>query len=357
MDTPLAVPGLDVPEQDLYFSPDYTDMLNGLSHQSAFDLDAFSLPPDTEAQHLTNLFTAESEPMDLDHISRLQQNSNDPALLELLTTHEPSLPSSGYVASRSLGSDGRNTENVEGANAALQDSSYSSRVHHGRSMHGCMTRCLCFLQELTPDGVTDADSSIGDGDEGDPPQMTASFESVTTQARTALDAVNEILQCACSHNSVLLFNLALVLFRILEWYDACTDADGEGLEDDSMAGCHTSEKIRKSFIIRKPSRLTLRDYDIETSQHNSVVCQIVLSSLHDVHSTSKLLVQKLSCPEKGESPPGSSPTLSAHARKPSSDSFQHPSITNANLAQSLTSTLQRNLAELGQKCIRRLSEA
>lgn len=230
---------------------------------------------------------------------------------------------------------------------------------HDKSFsRGCLARCLCLLDRLTPQWTT-APCTQDDKEKSSMP-TSASFESVIEQNQAAVDAVDEILKCSCSRNSVLLFALALVMFKMLGWYTACVNATprapGEQESDDPESMVPASSIGRRPSIVRRPSQSTMLGYEMDINYEDRIVCQIVLSRLYSVRRTLNVLTERLTATEEKQDFPNSSTeriidiTESLLLHGPAFDAS-----TPSNLGQSLAINLRSHLHELCENIVEILS--
>lgn len=231
--------------------------------------------------------------------------------------------------------------------------------HHEHSFQGCLTRCLCFLEELSPHAISD---SAPLSEDGSVEQPSASFEAVLSQTQTAIDAVDDMLKCRCSRNLVLACNLGLTVSRTLQWYDACLCPSGDSEQDDitiqprKNGASQNHNPFQQN--VRRPSQVTLADYDVEPDQWLRVSCQMVLPRLHATRATLKVL-----CPRLADADHYSDPSYmlaqDESKRWSGSASNQSPNPVPGpeNFGDSLARNLQCNLNKLVQKCVRLLSES
>ncbi|KAH7396379.1 aflatoxin regulatory protein-domain-containing protein [Pyrenochaeta sp. MPI-SDFR-AT-0127] len=239
-------------------------------------------------------------------------------------------------------------------NGDLPSSPSSLKKHSSR---GCLARCLSRLDQLTPQWS--GTSCTQDGEKG-PMATSESFESVMAQNQAALDAVDEILSCPCSQNSVLLISVALVLFKMLGWYTACASAAPhapKGHSSDDLESITPSSSLgQKPPIVRRPLQSTMQDYEMDIDYEDRIVCQIVLSSLYNVRRTLNVLTQRLTAAEDRQGSPNSSAKLMFTATE--NLLLEGPALNSSNpsnLGQSLASNLSYHLHELCENIIKTLS--
>jgi Aflatoxin regulatory protein len=233
-----------------------------------------------------------------------------------------------------------------------------SSAHGEHSSRGCLARCLCLLDQLTPQWT--AAPCTQNKEKSSMPTPT-SFESVIAQNQAAADAVDDTLKCPCSRNSVLLFTLALVVFKILGWYAACANATPggpRGQDSDDMEPITPASSVgRRPLIVRCPSQSTMLEYEMEIGHEDRIVCQIVLSRLYSVRRTLNVLTQRLMGTEEKQGTPNSSTErVSAATENLLLDGPAFTSSSPSNLGQSLASNLRCHLHELCQSIVKTLSE-
>ncbi|KAH8711852.1 aflatoxin regulatory protein-domain-containing protein [Phaeosphaeriaceae sp. PMI808] len=244
------------------------------------------------------------------------------------------------------------TSDISGLKSCGLPGSPSSLNKH--SSRGCLARCLSCLDQLTPQW---SGASCTQDREKSPVPTSASFESVMAQNQAALDALDEILDCPCSRNSVLLIAVALVIFKMLGWYTACANAaphtpKGQHIWEDSDSITPTSSLGQKPPIVRRPLQSTMQDYEIDIEYEDRVVCQIVLSSLYSVRRTLNVLTQQLTAAEERQGTPNSSARIMAAATE--NLLLEGPSFNSSspsNLGQSLASNLSHHLHELCESIV------
>ncbi|CAO2648466.1 Nn.00g077330.m01.CDS01 [Neocucurbitaria sp. VM-36] len=235
----------------------------------------------------------------------------------------------------------------------------SPPASHDKSFsRGCLARCLCLLDQLTPQWTIAPCTQ--DANEKNSMPTSASFESVIEQNQAAVDAVDEILKCPCSRNSVLLFALALVMFKMLGWYTACVNATpqapGEHDSDDSEPMMRTSSIGRRPSIVRRPSQSTMLDYEMDVDYEDRIVCQIVLSRLYSVRRTLNVLTERLTVTEeKHDTPNSSTERVSASTENLLLHGPAFDSSSPSNLGQSLANNLRSHLHDLCESIVETLS--
>jgi hypothetical protein len=229
--------------------------------------------------------------------------------------------------------------------------------HDKHSSGGCLARCLSLLDHLTPQWTP---APCMQSEEKTPAPPTASFEGVIAQNQAAVDTVDNILKCPCSRNSVLLFTIALVVFKTLGWYAACANAaprESNGQDSDaSETLAPSSPSGRRASIVRRPLQSTMLDYEMDIDYEDRIVCQIVLSRLYSVRRTLNVLAQRLTqSEEKPDTPNSSAERVSAAIEDLLLDGPAFNSSSPSSLGQSLANSLKCHLHELCENIVRTLS--
>jgi hypothetical protein len=229
--------------------------------------------------------------------------------------------------------------------------------HDRHSSRGCLARCLCLLGQLAPQWTA---APCTQDKEKSPTPISASFESVIAQNQAVIDAVDDILKCPCSRNSVLLFALALVVFKMLGWYAACANTakrTPSGQDPDGSEAVMPASSLEKiPLMVRRPSQSTMLDYEMDIDYEDRIVCQIVLSRLYSVRSTLNILTQRLTVTkDKEDISTSSSNQVSAAIETLLLDGPAFNLSSSSNLGQSLASNLRCHLHELCDSIIKTLS--
>lgn len=166
----------------------------------------------------------------------------------------------------------------------------------------CLINALGFLEELSANALKantqqceQQQTSVSDAE---PPSPT--IQSVIAQNERIVEAMDSILQCACSQqDGYLLTVLSLILFKILDWYAAAGRAS---LTMTTTAAC--SDNYNKLYISPPPnpccdvqrlsrsssSQFVAGSLCVDGEDSGRVATQMVLSELH----RAQRLVNKLS---------------------------------------------------------------
>lgn len=154
--------------------------------------------------------------------------------------------------------------------------------------HGCFPYALDTLNKLFAGDATACMMSLGEHDYSiSNSRRPSSVHTIISRNEHAIEGMSRILQCSCSANNLLLTIVALVIFKVLDWYAHAAKMATAG-EDKTLNGNPYSSLPQRSAELTMGSNLQQngRDYDRQSAQ-------MVLVELHRVQRFLSQLSPKL----------------------------------------------------------------
>jgi Aflatoxin regulatory protein len=157
----------------------------------------------------------------------------------------------------------------------------------------CLTMALEILTQLFPNAPTAC--SLSGNQIGSCKVPT--IESVISENKQIIEAINNMLDCHCSQDEYLLAIISLIVFKVMAWYAAA--AGDKSLADNGMSWTNSfvalSDRQRtNSFgeqVLHLPT--TIGNYCVDGNDRSRMAAQLVLSELHRVQRLVNLLSKRL----------------------------------------------------------------
>jgi hypothetical protein len=195
-------------------------------------------------------------------------------------SRSPSLPSGSVIGQ------------IPGSNTL-----YRNAPKDFETSHRCFPRALNTLNKLSAGDTNQCMMSGGElSHDGTSGQRVMTVHAVISRNEHAINEMSRILQCSCSTNSFLLTTVALVVFKVLDWYAAAARMSTAAIEERSLDSnslnplCspdHRSSTFNGELHQRKDA-----GYDRQSAQ-------LVLIELHRVQRFLSRLSPKLQACEHG----------------------------------------------------------
>lgn len=221
-----------------------------------------------------------------------------PAITQSATSSTPPSSLNWFLSSYSTETSD-SLVSISDAPAMDRSASLSSLRYHDPepSFCGCLIRSSGLLSQLTPVNLaaTCKQSSPSSISQDEP----LSFEGVMEQNEATIAAISEILGCACSDDSSLLFILSLLVFKTLGWYAASASAVANDSEISNATTvdvtASSSDRLATRIAVRPPSSAKIYGYDdLETETYQGrIIYHVVLSKLNKVQRVVNLLSKRL----------------------------------------------------------------
>ncbi|KAL9082408.1 MAG: hypothetical protein Q9165_008901 [Trypethelium subeluteriae] len=191
--------------------------------------------------------------------------------------------------------------------------SLSGSGRHSLKAHSCVSRALVLLNQLMPH----TDSCVRNSDGlTSPNEQPPSFQDILAQNEAGVDSVSQMLDCPCSEHFILLHILSLIMSKFLGWYAAASvsslgcvpGAAIDMLDNASSSSLSSSSSAsvdrRVNYVVQPPSALSLASYidDVDDQDKGRIVCQVVLSKLHNTQRVVNLLSRRLLESDKQKCP-------------------------------------------------------
>lgn len=157
--------------------------------------------------------------------------------------------------------------------------------------HRCFPYALDTLNKLFAGDATVCMLSLGEhGHSRSNGRRPSSVQTIISRNEHAIEEMSRILQCSCSANSFLLTIVALVIFKVLDWYahaaKMATAGEDETLNGDPYNSLPSPRQRSAESTVGSNRQQNGRDYDRQSAQ-------LVLVELHRVQRFLSQLSPKL----------------------------------------------------------------
>ncbi|KFY13626.1 hypothetical protein V491_06343 [Pseudogymnoascus sp. VKM F-3775] len=168
---------------------------------------------------------------------------------------------------------------------------YGNFTKDFETSHRCFPYALDTLNKLFAGDETACMMSLGDhGYSRSNGQRPSSVHTIISRNEHAIDALSRILKCSCSANSFLLTIVALVIFKVLDWYahaaKMATAGEDETLNGNPYSNLPSPRHRSAESTVGSGRQQNDRDYDRQSAQ-------LVLVELHRVQRVLSHLSPKL----------------------------------------------------------------
>jgi hypothetical protein len=137
----------------------------------------------------------------------------------------------------------------------------------------CLMTALSFLSDMSPP-LKNCARRGGSQTSDETKSQFPTIQSIVAKNERVLEAMENILQCACSQDGYLLTVLSLALFKVLDWYTEAAYAATK-----LKVGAHNTSD---SSHLRRGSSQSVERISVEGEDSGRIAAQMVLGELHHV---------------------------------------------------------------------------